>query len=386
MIYAPNHCCALMDPLAVLIMKHEPVVFVARADIFANPAIAKILNFLKIMPINRIRDGLRSVAHTAEAIDKSIEVLNNGTKFCILSEGTHRPMHSLLPIGKGIARVAYGASQQEEGKVYIVPVGLEYGDYFRFRTTLYARVGDPVDVKALLASMSEAHERDQMDAIRDAVRRELERNIVCIKDDEEYDAVWELAKISSGKEPPAALERRFNANRAAVEKIEKLRVESEGEAGRLFARVREFTRRRRGAGISLESFAWRKPLCRALLSTLLGLLALPFFLISAVAGLPVWLPAELVVKGLEDKAFRNSFRCGIIIAVWTVMLLVLAVVLFCTLKWYWALIALIVLLPAPFVVYDCFALARMIRSNWKLACRKDLRKEYDELKNILEKL
>ncbi|MBR5056166.1 MAG: 1-acyl-sn-glycerol-3-phosphate acyltransferase, partial [Bacteroidales bacterium] len=107
-IYAPNHCCALMDPLAVLIMKHEPVVFVARADIFSKPAIAKILNFLKIMPINRIRDGLRSVAHTAEAIDKSIEVLNNGTKFCILSEGTHRPMHSLLPIGKGIARVACG--------------------------------------------------------------------------------------------------------------------------------------------------------------------------------------------------------------------------------------------------------------------------------------
>ena len=105
-----------------------------------------------------------------------------------------------------------------------------------------------------------------------------------------------------------------------------------------------------------------------------------------MASLPVWLPAELMVKGLEDKAFRNSFRCGIIIAVWTVMLLVLAVVLFCTLKWYWALIALIVLLPAPFVVYDCFALARRIASNWKLVFRKDLRRDYDELKNELEKL
>ena len=42
-IYAPNHTNALMDAMVVLGMDHRPKVFVARADIFRNPKIAKIL-------------------------------------------------------------------------------------------------------------------------------------------------------------------------------------------------------------------------------------------------------------------------------------------------------------------------------------------------------
>lgn len=56
-IYAPNHTNALMDALVLLAMDRRPKVFVARADIFRNPKIAKILTWLKIMPIMRIRDG-----------------------------------------------------------------------------------------------------------------------------------------------------------------------------------------------------------------------------------------------------------------------------------------------------------------------------------------
>ena len=382
LIFAPNHCCALMDPLAMLIMAHEPMVFVARADIFANPLIAKVLTFLKIMPINRIRDGFRSVAHTAEAIEKSVEVLNNKVRFCILSEGTHRPMHSLLPIGKGIARVACGAAESQPDKVYIVPVGLEYGDYFRFRTTLQVRVGDPIDVKALLDSMPEALERERMDAIRSRVRDGLKENIVFIGDGEDYDAVWEMAKISSGGIPPLRLRERFEANRAAV-----ARFDGNMDAARaLFSRVRGFTAKRHSAGVSLESLAKGVSPVRTVLRTLLGLVLLPLYMAWAAVSLPVWLPSEIVAGRLEDKAFKNSFRCGILVFGWTLMLLIWAVVLFCCLKWYWALAALAVMIPAPFMTYDAFNFARMTLSDWKALGRKELRREYEELKKEIKKI
>ena len=48
-IFAPNHQNALMDALAVLYTAPKAVAFMARADIFKKPAIAKILNFLKIL-------------------------------------------------------------------------------------------------------------------------------------------------------------------------------------------------------------------------------------------------------------------------------------------------------------------------------------------------
>ena len=52
-ILAPNHTNALMDAMVVLGMDHRPKVFVARADIFRNPKIAKILKRHGIKPTKR---------------------------------------------------------------------------------------------------------------------------------------------------------------------------------------------------------------------------------------------------------------------------------------------------------------------------------------------
>ena len=49
-IYAPNHTNALMDAMVILAMDRSPKVFVARADIFRNPKIAKILKKYGIKP------------------------------------------------------------------------------------------------------------------------------------------------------------------------------------------------------------------------------------------------------------------------------------------------------------------------------------------------
>ena len=174
-IFAPNHCDALMDPFAVLAMDHSKKVFVARADIFRKPVLRKILTFFKIMPINRVRDGFRSVINTEETIEKSIEVLNNRVPFCILPEGMHRSMHSLLPLGKGIARIALGADKAIAGErpVYIVPLGCEYGDYYRFRSTLLVTVGEPVDISAFIAAHSGQSEAALLNDIRALVGKSL---------------------------------------------------------------------------------------------------------------------------------------------------------------------------------------------------------------------
>ncbi|MCK5169159.1 MAG: 1-acyl-sn-glycerol-3-phosphate acyltransferase, partial [Bacteroidales bacterium] len=54
LIYAINHQNALMDALAILATSDTEPVFLARADIFKKRTVAKILTFLKILPIYRI--------------------------------------------------------------------------------------------------------------------------------------------------------------------------------------------------------------------------------------------------------------------------------------------------------------------------------------------
>ena len=82
-IYAPNHTNALMDAMVILAMDRKPKVFVARADIFKNPKLYKILTFLKMMPIMRMRDGYEEVKKNNETIERAVEVLRDKVPFCI---------------------------------------------------------------------------------------------------------------------------------------------------------------------------------------------------------------------------------------------------------------------------------------------------------------
>ena len=111
-IIAPNHTSTLMDALVVLRSRKKPTVFGARADIFAKPLVARILRFLRILPLARLRDGAKSVLQNLETFEVIDDVLDNGVPFCLFPEGRHRPMHSLLPIGKGIARIAFASAEK----------------------------------------------------------------------------------------------------------------------------------------------------------------------------------------------------------------------------------------------------------------------------------
>ena len=147
-IFAPNHSNALCDAMAILGIDKRQKVFVARADIFKDPKKAKILNWLKIMPINRVRDGLEEVRHNDETINKAVDTLRDGVPFCIFAEGTHHPDRTLLPLNKGIFRIALQANETfgEEKPVYIVPVGIEYGDYFHLWDSVTVTIGKPINV------------------------------------------------------------------------------------------------------------------------------------------------------------------------------------------------------------------------------------------------
>lgn len=60
----------------------------------------------------------------------------------------HRTKHSLLRLSKGIFHIAMDSNQKfgKEEPIYIVPVGIEYGDYFRFRSTAMIQYGEAINV------------------------------------------------------------------------------------------------------------------------------------------------------------------------------------------------------------------------------------------------
>ena len=161
-LLAPNHCATLMDPMLQLLLRpdREPVAFGARSDIFAKPRTARILRWLRIVPLARERNGLAEVAKNFEVFEEIVDCLDHDVPFCMYAEGTHRAERGMLPVKKGLFRVAKMASEQLGKPVYIYPIGTCYEYFFRGQGRVRMRVGEPMEIEAEFAKRADKPEAE----------------------------------------------------------------------------------------------------------------------------------------------------------------------------------------------------------------------------------
>lgn len=293
-IIAPNHCNTLMDALVLLQCRREATVFGARADIFHNPTAAKALHFLKMLPIARQRDGFHEVARNLEIIPVIYDVLRHDVPFCVFPEGRHRTMYSLLPIRKGVVRIAVGNASEQP--TCIVPVGLDYSDFFHYRGKCRVRFGEPIDVNTYLAEHKGEMKTTLLEGLSKELSDRLSKLFLCLPDDENY-------------------ERRLNEVRP------------------------------------IEPLKWWK--------VLLAILSLPFFVMAALLALPMWLPAEAICRfKLKDKAFSNSVRYLLKLAGTPLFFIIWGVLGFIFLPWWAAAVLLVYFLFSYNLFYDWLNLLR----------------------------
>lgn len=147
-IFASNHQNALMDPLAFLFAADRPVYFLARADIFKKKIIARLLRFLKIMPVYRLRDEVDIIEKDRQVFKETAALLAKGNSLGILPEGTHTPIKRLSLLKKGICRIAFETVSDIDfnNELFIVPVGIDYSDYSKQGSDLIVIFGKPLEV------------------------------------------------------------------------------------------------------------------------------------------------------------------------------------------------------------------------------------------------
>ena len=166
-ILASNHCCTMMDPLVLLYALKRKCAFGARADIFRKPKAGKALRWLRIVPLARERDGMSAVSGNQQIFEEIVQCLDHSVPFCLYVEGTHRPQRTIQrPIKKGVFRLAELAEQETGKKVYIQPVGLTYGDFFRYMKPVKVRFGKPV----LLDEVRDMNSRDRLEMLGDRIQ------------------------------------------------------------------------------------------------------------------------------------------------------------------------------------------------------------------------
>ena len=180
-----NHPNALVD--AVILQSVSPRLLhpLARSGLFKNPLLRPLLAIMPAVPIYRRQDqpppstaghggvetsgvetsgagtsgvetksGATSGAATnqsganLDAFERCYDFLSNGEALLIFPEGESHSDSQLRTFKTGAARIALGALARDGSPPLVLPVGLNFSEVGRFRSSVFVNFGEPVPVES----------------------------------------------------------------------------------------------------------------------------------------------------------------------------------------------------------------------------------------------
>jgi len=173
LIIAANHPSTFMDAMVIGAYIKQPLHFLSKGSLFTGRLLRFIFNSLHMVPIYRRQDDPSRMSSNEEIFRRCFQFLSEKKAILIFPEGISIGDRRLYEIKTGTARIALGAeaSRGYNLGVSIVPVGLNYTDVGIFRSELYIRFAEPID----LSRFHQMHREDSQGAVKTLTEHLRER-------------------------------------------------------------------------------------------------------------------------------------------------------------------------------------------------------------------
>jgi 1-acyl-sn-glycerol-3-phosphate acyltransferase len=372
-ILASNHQNALMDAMVLVCNSGFQNVFLARADIFKGKLLIRFLTFINIMPIYRIRDGYENVKKNDIVFEKTRQVLRNKyNPLGMFPEGNHGDKRRLRQLVKGIFRIAFMAQEDygDKSGVKIVPIGIDYGHYQHFRTTLFVNIGKPIEVSEFHGVFKE-NPVLAINQLKDRYATEQSKLMIDIQTEEFYDLYMHLRNIFNDHMRKKlgitgnSLHERFIADKRM---IDLLNIELENNPDNLRQLDTQVTNYQKGLNkFGLRDWVLKKEkysFLGLLLALVLKIVLLPVYLFGLIHNYPFYWFTEARVKNIKDPQFKSSFKFVIGMVGLPVWYLILAGILaFIPIPWGIKCIYILFLPVSGLFSFDYFIRAKKLLSR-----------------------
>jgi 1-acyl-sn-glycerol-3-phosphate acyltransferase len=397
LIFAPNHQNAMMDALAVLFTQKNQLVFLARADIFKKKFIASLLYFIKVMPVYRIRDGFRSLKGNDEVFDKTIDVLRNRSGLVILPEGDHAGFRRLRQLKKGICRVAFQADEASGFTlgIKIIPVGIEFTNYHRYRQVLTVVYGKPIDTREY-HELYRKNPEIALNELRNRISSEIKKLMVHIESEEDYESIDELRSIINGKYSDDIRFPKLFRDRVLIDKLNNFKEKDIDLYRKILSLSLEVKKKARELNVDYHLLRIKKHSPFWLITGIVWLLvSLPLFIYGNIFNFTFLGIPALQIRKVKDIHFHSSVKYGMSLALALILSPIFLVLSFIIFSPWWLSILIFTTLPlSGLFAWNYYLFFRRIIGGFRIKKYmndknydyKALKEEYAELLNLIQKL
>ena len=303
-ILVANHQNAMIDPVICCSFIPQQLHWLTRADVFKKPAIKRLLTQFNMLPVYRERDRLSDMQErNQEVFNEVFERLKGHAMVCLFPEGTHRGKKQLMPLKKGVVRIATGALEAGVKDAFILPVGIDYEDYYSYRKTATIVIGTPIPLAQYEASLISDAARTQNVLMQD-IRTALKSVMIDIDHDHEYEVWMGLRPLINHLEKDTLGDHfhRYHSSLGAL-------VSKSEAAALLQSKGSQWLHSMRDAG--LDEALFKPKGNRHALAVILGL---PIAILGYLCFYPWYFVIEKIQRKLvKDPLFINSIR----IVFWT---------------------------------------------------------------------
>ncbi len=186
-MFLANHQNALLDALLVATHCNRKPYFLTRSDVFKTTALKMLFEFLRMIPVYRIRDGKDSLKRNTAIFERCSNLLRRGEAILVFPEGNHSLKRRVRPLSKGFTRILFLALESNPSmEIGIVPIGVNYanGAEFPDKAALYygkeIKVQDFFDKDDISGSTSR---------LKEEVYHQLKKLTTHIEEEARYDDI-----------------------------------------------------------------------------------------------------------------------------------------------------------------------------------------------------
>lgn len=282
-LFVANHPNSLLDPVLIGHTVQRPVHFFAKAPIFDVPVLGDLMRALGMVPAYRGQDDKAAVRRNLETLEIGARQLLKGEAVGIFPEGKSHDREGVEQVRTGAARIAW-AAVQGGAALTVVPLGLNYERKERFRSSVWVRIGEPLEARSIFHA-AEGEERRAMRRLTEEIDARLKRLVVHLAEERWQPFLPELevllpAEGSEANDSIAALRQRKRLADAVNHFLALERPRAEAMAAAIERQRAELSR----VGLTLGSPVLRRGAGRLAWELLKETLRLLLGLLPALAG------------------------------------------------------------------------------------------------------
>lgn len=234
-----NHPSALVDAAVIQAACRRPIHPLARSGLFRNPLLRPLLAIMQAVPVYRRGDPGADPARNVDSFERCYRMFAAGEVLLIFPEGASHHQPRLLAMKTGAARLALGALERNGSAPAVVPIGLNFSDVGRFRSSVLVLADRPVPVERRAGESPE----DAAVRITGDIQAALGRVTLNLDSWDDLDLLRRLERfftLRRGKYRRRNLSQRFRSLQKLIDAQQRLRRQAPGLVERVAQSLRQY--------------------------------------------------------------------------------------------------------------------------------------------------